>query len=202
MTICNQKQYGFSLLEVLVAVVILSIGLLGMAGIQLKGLSSNHSANLRTQATSLANDLAERMHANPAGASNPEDAVSNSNYINIDFNGVDCAAVPSPYCSNTPTGESAEICTASQMAVFDATLWMCGLSPYDGVISILPKGTGASPELAGPRVTLTCNDSNTTDTDACTSGSSVQIDITWPSISDKDANDNAIIKTVSLVTVP
>jgi len=201
MTICLQKQCGFSLLEVLVSVVILSIGLLGMAGIQLKGLSSNHSANLRTQATTLANDLAERMHANPGGASNPAGAKSNSNYINIDFNGVDCNTIPSPYCSNTPDTD-AENCTPSQMASFDATLWMCGLSPYDGMLSILPKGTGASPEQAGPRVTLTCNDANTTDTNACTPGSSVQIDITWPSVSDKDASDNPVVKTVSLVTVP
>ncbi len=197
-----KSQCGFSLLEVLVAVVILSIGLLGMAGIQLKGLSSNNSANLRTQATLLANDLAERMHANPGGASSPDGADPNTNYANIDFNAINCNIVPSPYCSNTPSGEAAEICTPTQMAIFDATLWMCGLSQYDGVINILPKGTGTSPEELGPRVTITCNDRNSDDTDDCTPGSSMQIDITWPSISDKDANDKVKIKTVSLVTVP
>ena len=188
----NKKQSGFSLLEVLVSVVILSIGLLGMAGIQLKGLSSNNSANLRTQATLLANDLAERMHANPRAASNPDGAAANTNYVNIDFNAVDCTADPEPYCSNTSDGP-ADSCTATEMAVFDRTLWMCGLSQYDGVFDTLPAGAAAN---------VSCTDSTAGDGDACSPGSAVQINITWPSISEKDADGNPITKIVSMITVP
>ena len=42
---------GFTLLEVLVAVVVLSVGLLGLASLQVNGLRFNHSAYMRTQAT-------------------------------------------------------------------------------------------------------------------------------------------------------
>lgn len=57
---------GFTLLEVLVAVVLLSIGLLGIAGLQLNSLRGNHSAFTRTLAVNLSNDVAERLRANEA----------------------------------------------------------------------------------------------------------------------------------------
>ncbi|EAR20898.1 type IV pilus modification protein PilV [Nitrococcus mobilis] len=59
---------GFTLLEVLIALLILSVGLLGVAGLQLTGLRSNHSAYLRSQATILAYDLLDRLRANRAQA--------------------------------------------------------------------------------------------------------------------------------------
>ena len=55
------KQSGSSLLEVLVAVVILAFGLLGLAGLQISSVKSSHSAYLRSQATLLAYDMADRM---------------------------------------------------------------------------------------------------------------------------------------------
>lgn len=57
-----------TLIEVLVAVLILSIGLLGLAGLQTLSLRSNHSAYLRSQATILAYDIADRMRANRQSA--------------------------------------------------------------------------------------------------------------------------------------
>lgn len=59
---------GFSLVEVLVALVILSIGLLGLAGLQTRGVRDNHGAYLRTQATLHAKDLVDRMRANRSAA--------------------------------------------------------------------------------------------------------------------------------------
>lgn len=59
---------GMTLIEVLVAVLILSIGLLGLAGLQTLSLRSNHSAYLRSQATILAYDIADRMRANRQSA--------------------------------------------------------------------------------------------------------------------------------------
>lgn len=55
---------GFSMIEILVTIVVLSIGLLGLAGLQLTGLKYNHSAYLRSQATLLASDIIDRMRAN------------------------------------------------------------------------------------------------------------------------------------------
>jgi type IV pilus assembly protein PilV len=66
----GRKARGFTLVEVLISVFVLSIGLLGLAGLQVTGLQNNHSAYLRSQATILAYDMAERMRANPVGLAN------------------------------------------------------------------------------------------------------------------------------------
>jgi type IV pilus assembly protein PilV len=58
---------GFSLVELMVAILVVAIGLLGLAGLQVTGLSSNHNAYLGTQATLLAQDMADRMRANAQG---------------------------------------------------------------------------------------------------------------------------------------
>lgn len=59
---------GFSMVETLVALVVLSVGMLGMAALYVTTLQSGTSAISRMQAVSLASDLADRIRANPAGA--------------------------------------------------------------------------------------------------------------------------------------
>lgn len=58
------RERGFTLIEVLVTVIILAIGLLGLAGLQLGGLRYSFSAYQRSQATIMANDIVDRMRAN------------------------------------------------------------------------------------------------------------------------------------------
>lgn len=58
------KARGFTLIEVLIAVVILAVGLLGMASLTLSSLQSSQGASLRSQASALAGDLGERLRAN------------------------------------------------------------------------------------------------------------------------------------------
>ncbi|SPE32878.1 putative pre-pilin leader sequence [Burkholderiales bacterium] len=62
------KQRGVTLIEILVAIVLLSIGLLGLAGLQLRGMQVNQGSALRSQAAILAGDLADRMRADVAAA--------------------------------------------------------------------------------------------------------------------------------------
>lgn len=57
-------QWGFSMVEILVTLVIVSVGLLGMAALQTRSLSSTHTAALGSQATLLAGDISDRMRAN------------------------------------------------------------------------------------------------------------------------------------------
>lgn len=60
-----QKSRGFTLLEVLIALLVFSLGLLGLAGLMIMSVKTNHSAYLRTQATFLAESMADRMRADP-----------------------------------------------------------------------------------------------------------------------------------------
>jgi len=53
---------GFTLIEVLVALSITAIGLLGLAALQLQGLRGTHEASLRTQAVALASEASEVLH--------------------------------------------------------------------------------------------------------------------------------------------
>ena len=57
-------QKGISLLEVLIALVVLSIGLLGLAQLQVTGIKQNQDAWLRSQATNLTYDMLDRLRVN------------------------------------------------------------------------------------------------------------------------------------------
>lgn len=58
---------GFTLVEVLVALVVLSVGLLGIAGLYVEGLRAGRSSVYRSAAVTLAGDMAERVRLNPSG---------------------------------------------------------------------------------------------------------------------------------------
>lgn len=62
------SQSGFTLIEILIAVIVLALGLLGLAGLQATGMRNNTSSYLRSQATFLAYDMADRIRANRQNA--------------------------------------------------------------------------------------------------------------------------------------
>lgn len=66
------RQSGTTLIEVLITVVLVSIGLLGLAGLQLTTVQNTNSAAERFEATTLARDILERMRANRQRALNGE----------------------------------------------------------------------------------------------------------------------------------
>lgn len=68
MSLVEQKNTGFTLLEVMVAVLILGIGLLGLAQLQVTSLKNNQTSYMRSQASTFAIDMFERMRANQAVA--------------------------------------------------------------------------------------------------------------------------------------
>lgn len=63
-----RKHGGFSLIEVMVALMITTMGLLGLASLQLISLKTQHNAFMRGQATQLNHDIIERMRGNCAAA--------------------------------------------------------------------------------------------------------------------------------------
>lgn len=64
----KRRGRGFSLIEVLIALLVTSVGLLGLAALQVSAMKYNHNAYLRSQATFLAKDMTERMRANRVAA--------------------------------------------------------------------------------------------------------------------------------------
>ena len=70
MNLKQKRQTGASMIEVMVALLILSVGLLGLAMLQGKTMRVNTDAMLRSQATLLANEIIESMRANTKGADN------------------------------------------------------------------------------------------------------------------------------------
>lgn len=72
------QQAGFTLLEVLIALLVLSIGLLGLAALQTTGLRSNQMASMRTTATHLAYDVTDRMRANPTQVADGEYVITDT----------------------------------------------------------------------------------------------------------------------------
>lgn len=84
------RTNGFSLVEVLVALVVVSVGMLGIAGLYVNGLKAGRTAMFSHQAVTLAGDVADRIRANPrAGAAYQGNGVNH----NCTAGGTDCDAV-------------------------------------------------------------------------------------------------------------
>ena len=110
----NQRQRGFSLIEVLVTIVILSTGMLGIAALYVESLKSGQSALARTKAINLAADMADRIRVNRAGE---EFYVTNSSQA---------PAAPAVRCGSS-MGINAVVCTESEMAGYDIWQWKTAL---------------------------------------------------------------------------
>jgi type IV pilus assembly protein PilV len=62
------RNRGFSMVEAMVALLVLAVGMLGIAGLYVTSLRASGSALLRTQAVNLAADMADRIRANPTAS--------------------------------------------------------------------------------------------------------------------------------------
>ena len=61
----NKQQRGFSLVEVLIALIIMSVGMLGIAGLFVQSMQAGRTSMFRHHAVTLAGDVADRIRANP-----------------------------------------------------------------------------------------------------------------------------------------
>lgn len=118
------KNTGFTLIEVLIAMLVMAVGLLGLAGMQAKSLGNNQSAYNRSLATQLAYDLTDRMRANVKGL---------ATYTTI----APAAATAKTQCEPTTTTGAA--CTPANMAENDLYVW------NKAIADNLSSGTGSIP---------------------------------------------------------
>jgi type IV pilus assembly protein PilV len=124
----QRSQRGASFTENLIAVVVLSVGLLGIASMSLAGFRHNQGALLRSQAAMLAADMLERMRANPTQA------------FGGSYNlAIEAAAPSAPDCLGLS-------CDPAQLTQFDLSQWLTDLAAR------LPAGDGAvAVDTATPR---------------------------------------------------
>jgi type IV pilus assembly protein PilV len=114
------REKGFTLVEVLVALVVLAVGLLGLAVLLVEGLQGSRNAIEHTQAVNLAADIAERMRSNRAAAAAYDTA----------------EGTPEPRIE-AACEDAAGPCDPRAMASHDLRLWL------DAVAASLPEGRGS-----------------------------------------------------------
>lgn len=102
----NKCESGFTMIEVLIAVLIFAIGLLGVAGMQTLALKSTNNSNVRTLVNLHAYEIAERMRANMLGAE-----AGYYDEVTVSTGASDCR--PS--------------CTPQELAAWDADEWLANL---------------------------------------------------------------------------
>jgi len=84
------RNSGFTLVEVLIALVILSVGMLGIAGLYVHSMQAGRTSLFRHHAVTLAGDVADRIRANPRAAAAYTGAGADNNCVD---GGVDCTPV-------------------------------------------------------------------------------------------------------------
>lgn len=122
---------GATLIEVLVSVVIASVGLLAMAGISAAALKYSKFSQHRASASLLAGEIAERMRANAYAA----DALGNYRFQQSMADQVNLGAEPVPACQ-----AAAEVCTPAQMAAADLWQWRANVRDQlpGGAVAVAP----------------------------------------------------------------
>ena len=113
----SRAQKGSGLIESLISIFVVSIGFVGFAGLQIKGLAAANDSMVRSKAVYLSYQIADRVRANLPGAQ----AGSYDTFV---------SAVSSPGCISTT-------CTAAQLAQNDFYEWSTD------VAATLPSGSGA-----------------------------------------------------------
>lgn len=106
------------MIELLVAVLVMGVGVLGVTGMQLLSLQNNQAALLRAEAVQFAYDILDRIRVNPGTGAVP----------GIAYDGVNLAADPT-----VPTDCHANNCTPAQMVTFDISVWKCSLGGFNQV---------------------------------------------------------------------
>jgi len=114
----NRQNSGFTLFEVLIALVVLSIGLLGLVGLQTTSLKFNQSSYQRTQATNLAYSILDRVRVNRTVA------LSTTAYN-----------LPEGSTPPTATDCSTTTCAPNALAAYDLSEW------YTAVTGTLPNAS-------------------------------------------------------------
>lgn len=159
---------GASLIEVLIALFVFSIGLQGIASLQYQAVKQSFDAAQRSQVAWTAAEIVNRIRANPGAA-------EAGSFTQTDF-APTCTTTPAKLCTSAG-GNTLDSCTSAQLATFD--LW-------EGICA-------GGESVTDLKVTIACTDSNTSDTLSCSPNSLFNIQLSWQSksVADDSANITA-----------
>lgn len=153
---------GFSMVELLVAVLVMGIGVLGITGLQVVSLQNNRAALMRSEATQLAYDMLDRIRANPVGAAYALDTADDP-----------------PNGGNCHTGN----CSSAQMVAFDQAVWKCQLGAYDAHSECTRlRGADLIPSLLQQPGLPNGNGS------VVLNGNVITVTVTWDGVNGQDQN--------------
>jgi len=114
----RKRQNGVGLIEVLIAVVVMSLGFLAAARLQVEGMRFSQSAYYQSQAHFLANDMIDRMRSNIPGVLADEYSTMTT--------------------SSSAAGEGCTICSPAEIATLDLFEWSAHLHPLTGAAGFVP----------------------------------------------------------------
>lgn len=118
----RKRENGVGLIEILIAVVIMSLGFLAAARMQVEGMRFSQSAYYQSQAHFMANDMIDRMRSNIQGV------------IAEDYTGMTTASgIVKPNCSNANNP-----CAPNTIAALDRWEWSASLHPLTGAAGFIP----------------------------------------------------------------
>ena len=147
----EKTQKGVTLIEVLVALLIFSVGALGLAAMQLTAVAASGDNQQRSVAIWKAQELANRIRSNSALRQQYVNLIGNANTATIGVdsqaNVIDCTQIPQPpaICSDAPGGVNAAVCSNVQKVTYD--VWDVFCEPSTGAAVI--GGAGANANAAG-----------------------------------------------------
>lgn len=147
----KSKQSGITLIESLVALVVLALGVMGLAGVQTRLLVESRTANSRAVAVGLIDDLTNRMLLNKTTAFPPPPTVSG--YQLAGFQDINTNPTAAQDCSTNS-------CTGTQMAQSDINLWRIAVNNAfpSGQVSILQPPVGTNQNQIGIAIAWTENE--------------------------------------------
>lgn len=173
----TKTQTGFSLIEILISLVIISIGMLGLGGLQLSSLKGANNAHFRTVASLAVTDLIDRMRVNRL-------AVEQGYYLSS-LGIAHCGTPLVKVC------EGANECTAQELAKYDLYRVNCG-------VSVDSKQTGGV-QYDLPQAALAITGCTTP---PCKTGDEHAIQISWNETDDDDADDDIQTRSLVLSFIP
>ena len=124
----NKKQQGLSLIESMVALLVISVGLLGIAALQVTSMKQNNSALHHSQAVWVGYNMADRIRAN---------------FTQFDsYAGTNTSKPYEQICDGVKN-----VCSPAQLAVADQADWSTAIQTLPGGLGLVSKPAGKNDEL-------------------------------------------------------